>query len=72
MWTSGYTIVQAHAFPLGVLDEMLFYVRDIANPSMADQYFPVVRHKDFYIGHSWASGIAGGTRTQESSTEVLS
>ena len=33
-------------------------VRDIANPSKDDHYFPVHRHKDWYMGHSWASGIA--------------
>ena len=51
-------------------EQILYFVRDIANPSMQDEYFPVARHKDFYIGHSWASGVSGGTRTQESSSEV--
>ena len=51
-------------------EQILYYVRDIANPSLDDQYFPVARHKDFYLGHSWASGVSGGTRTQESSSEA--
>lgn len=52
--------------------EMLsFIARDIANPSSADPFFPVVRHRDWFAGHSWASGVANGagSRDQESSTE---
>ena len=40
------------------LEHILVMVRDIANPSKDDHYFPVHRHKDWYMGHSWASGIA--------------
>ena len=32
-------------------------LRDIANPSHADPYYPIVRHKDWYLGHSWAQGV---------------
>lgn len=32
-------------------------IRDIANPSAEDPYFPAFRHKDWYLGFSWASGI---------------
>ncbi len=44
-------------------DYVLDLIRDIANPSHADNYFPVTRHKDWYLGHSWASGLFefGGT-----------
>ena len=57
--------------PTANRESILYFVRDFANPSATDEYFPVARHKDFYIGHSWASGISGGTRTQESSSEAI-
>jgi endo-1,3(4)-beta-glucanase len=47
-------------------------VRDICNPDPSDPDFPFVRHKDFFDGHSWASGLfqqANG-KGQESSSEV--
>jgi endo-1,3(4)-beta-glucanase len=56
----------------------LMLVRDIANPSTADPFFPTWRHKDWYLGFSWASGIVtiqGGPypngRNQESSSEAV-
>lgn len=47
--------------------------RDIANPSTSDPYFPVTRHKDWYLGHSYAAGlfVFGDGRNQESSTEAI-
>ncbi|KAJ7460901.1 glycoside hydrolase family 81 protein [Mycena galericulata] len=49
------------------------FARDIGNPSTADPYFTVARCKDWFAGHSWASGIAngGGTRDQESTGEAI-
>lgn len=47
-------------------------LRDICNP-VADADFPQVRHKDFFDGHSWASGLfqeANG-KGQESSSESI-
>lgn len=46
---------------------------DIINPSPQDPYFPVTRCRDFFAGHSWASGIANGagSRDQESSGEAI-
>lgn len=32
-------------------------VRDVANPSSFDKYFPVFRNFDWYHGHSWAHGL---------------
>src|SRR3569833_1803999 len=32
-------------------------VRDYANPSAKDPYFPVSRSFDWYAGHSWAHGL---------------
>lgn len=47
-------------------------VRDICNPDATDTDFPFARHKDFFDGHSWASGLfpqANG-KGQESSSEA--
>lgn len=47
-------------------------VRDICNYDAGDPDFPIARHKDFFDGHSWASGLfqqANG-KGQESSSEV--
>ncbi|OWF42274.1 Endo-1,3(4)-beta-glucanase 1 [Mizuhopecten yessoensis] len=45
--------------------------RDVGNPSYIDKYFPVVRHKDAYMGFSWATGVVPGQRQEESSSEGL-
>lgn len=57
---------------------VLTLIRDIANPSNGDNFFPKWRHKDWYLGFSWASGIvtiAGAPypngRNQESSSEAI-
>ncbi|ODQ80184.1 glycoside hydrolase family 81 protein [Babjeviella inositovora NRRL Y-12698] len=46
-------------------------VRDVANPSSLDTYFPVFRSFDFFHGHSWAHGLfaAADGKDQESSSE---
>ncbi|KAK4457840.1 hypothetical protein QBC42DRAFT_211796 [Cladorrhinum samala] len=46
-------------------------VRDIANPSTQDRYFPVWRCFDWYHGHSWAHGLFDTLdgKDQESSSE---
>ncbi|KAI1334565.1 glycoside hydrolase family 81 protein [Xylariaceae sp. FL0016] len=46
-------------------------VRDIANPSPKDKYFPVSRNFDWYHGHSWAHGLYETLdgKDQESSSE---
>ena len=46
-------------------------VRDVANPSSQDQYFPVFRSFDWYNGHSWAKGLfeSGDGKDEESSSE---
>jgi endo-1,3(4)-beta-glucanase len=47
--------------------------RDIGNYDSNDKHFPLARHKDFYDGHSWASGLfwQGNGKSQESSSESL-
>lgn len=46
-------------------------VRDTANPSIADTYFPVSRGFDWYHGHSWAKGLfeSADGKDQESTSE---
>ncbi|GAB5365517.1 hypothetical protein AAMO2058_001065100 [Amorphochlora amoebiformis] len=55
-------------------EAILLMVRDVANPSSKDKWFPVFRHMDFYAGHSWAGGVfrsfANG-RNQESTSEAV-
>jgi hypothetical protein len=52
--------------------------RDYANPSTSDTHFPQWRNKDWYMGFSWASGIALAAgqpfrngRNQESTSEAV-
>ena len=46
-------------------------LRDYANPSTEDPYFPVYRAFDWYHGHSWAHGLyqVDDGKDQESSSE---
>jgi endo-1,3(4)-beta-glucanase len=48
-------------------------VRDIANPSIADPFYPITRHKDWFVGHSWAQGLdpTYDGKNQESSSEAV-
>lgn len=48
-------------------------VRDYANPSSSDKYFPVWRSFDWYHGHSWAHGLTAmyDGKDQESSSEDM-
>ncbi|KAG0651291.1 hypothetical protein D0Z07_1589 [Hyphodiscus hymeniophilus] len=54
-------------------DYINFFARDIINPSPQDPYFPITRCRDWFAGHSWASGIANGagSRDQESTGEAV-
>ena len=55
-------------------EEVLLLIRDIANPSPDDVYFPTYRMKDWYLGNSWAFGIGAlypNGRNQESSSEAI-
>lgn len=54
--------------------QLLNFVRNFANPNRNDVSFTFARHKDFYVGHSWASGIIpnfGERANQESSSEAI-
>ena len=56
-------------------EQVLLFARDIANPSKEDRHFPVFRQKDWYQGHSWASGVPLppylNGKNQESSSESI-
>jgi endoglucanase Acf2 len=58
-----------------MFERALILVRNIANPTDEDEFFPAFRHKDWYQGHSWASGIHSPVfengRNQESSSEAI-
>nr|ADX01234.1 endo-1,3-beta-glucanase [Debaryomyces hansenii] len=46
-------------------------IRDVANPSEDDTYFPVSRMFDWFQGHSWAAGLfaSGDGKNEESTSE---
>ncbi|KAF5017743.1 hypothetical protein F66182_10313 [Fusarium sp. NRRL 66182] len=48
-------------------------VRDYANPSSSDKYYPMWRSFDWYHGHSWAHGLTPmwDGKDQESSSEDM-
>ncbi|KAJ4312405.1 endo-1,3-beta glucanase [Fusarium piperis] len=48
-------------------------VRDFANPSSNDKYYPLWRSFDWYHGHSWAHGLTAmwDGKDQESSSEDI-
>lgn len=52
---------------------ILDIVRDYANPSSQDPFYPVARNKDWFDGHSWASGLFpfGDSKNQESTSESV-
>jgi endo-1,3(4)-beta-glucanase len=54
-------------------NQILSIVRDIGNSSTLDTYFPMTRCKDWFAGHSWATGIFSfaDVKNQESSSEAL-
>ncbi|EEQ38914.1 hypothetical protein CLUG_03040 [Clavispora lusitaniae ATCC 42720] len=54
-----------------VKDWVTTLIRDVANPSSGDDYFPVSRSFDFYNGHSWAKGLypSSDGKDEESSSE---
>ena len=56
--------------------KVLLYIRDYANPFADDDFFTAWRHKDWFLGSSWASGIVSAEnsphgRNEESSSEAI-
>jgi endo-1,3(4)-beta-glucanase len=62
-----------HAWLMSRKQQIVNLVRDFANPSKLDGFFPVTRNKDWYDGHSWAAGLFnyGDSKNQESSSESV-
>jgi len=56
---SAAAIVAKHRPQWGVkyFERILLYIRDIANPSADDEFFPMYRQKDWYLGNSYAAGL---------------
>jgi len=54
------------------LPQLMPLIRDVASPK-ADSRFPQARHKDWFDGHSWASGLFpfGDAKNMESSSECI-
>lgn len=52
-------------------EQVNILIRDVANPSENDKYFPVFRLFDWFQGHSWAKGLfaSGDGKDEESSSE---
>ncbi|KAF9276664.1 hypothetical protein BGZ68_009865 [Mortierella alpina] len=48
-------------------------IRDVANPSSEDPYFPFFRYFDWFMGHSWSQGLfssADGKNEESTSEDV--
>ncbi|KAL1877327.1 hypothetical protein VTK73DRAFT_8780 [Phialemonium thermophilum] len=69
--------VIAHLDPswiAGNKDYVNTLVRDVANPSSKDKFFPMWRNFDWYHGHSWAHGlyeVLDGKDQESSSEDVM-
>jgi endoglucanase Acf2 len=63
------------AWAIDHYEDVLLLVRDYANPSAEDTAFPTFRNKDWYRGHSWASGLTepmfNNIMNQESTSEAI-
>jgi endo-1,3(4)-beta-glucanase len=56
------------------LDDMVhLMIRDTANPSRQDQWFPRFRHFDWFVGHSYSHGVSpfADGKDQESTSEEV-
>jgi endo-1,3(4)-beta-glucanase len=67
--------ILAHIDPTWLTTANVAYVnaliRDVANPSDSDPYFPVSRSFDWFVGHSWSKGIFASAdgKDEESGSE---
>jgi len=71
LYAMGYYATHYPAWAQANRGRIVAIARDVGNPSFNDVYFPIVRNKDFYVGISWATGVVGGLRQAESSTEAI-
>eukprot|EP01125_Pyxidicula_operculata_P018918 TRINITY_DN678_c0_g1_i1.p1 TRINITY_DN678_c0_g1~~TRINITY_DN678_c0_g1_i1.p1 ORF type:complete len:733 (+),score=123.68 TRINITY_DN678_c0_g1_i1:113-2311(+) len=56
-----------------LIPQIIDLIRDVANPSSDDPYFPITRHFDWFTGHSWAMGLdfVPDGKNQESTSEAV-
>ena len=54
-------------------DAVRHLIRDYAEPSGLDPDYTAVRHKDWFLGHSWANGLFSfvDSKNQESTSEAV-
>ncbi len=54
-------------------DWVTLLLRDVANPSSDDPYFPMFRSFDWFMGHSWSQGLFASAdgKDQESTSEEV-
>lgn len=73
MYTAGVLAKADPAWAAKWKEQLLVILRDIAEPSGADPHFTQARCKDWYMGHSWASGITefADGHNQESTSESI-
>jgi len=71
LYAMGYYATYYPSWAQANRERIVSIARDVGNPSFDDQFFPIVRNKDFYVGISWATGVVGGLRQAESSTEAI-
>ncbi|XP_023932662.1 uncharacterized protein LOC106163518 [Lingula anatina] len=71
MYALGYYTKYYPSWAKANRERILFLARDVGNPSYRDTHFPIVRHKDTFMGFSWATGVGPGTRQEESASEAI-
>ncbi|KAL1924322.1 uncharacterized protein VTP21DRAFT_7357 [Calcarisporiella thermophila] len=73
VYTSALLLYLDPSTPTSHITYTLTLIRDVANPSSADPYFPVFRNFDWWVGHSWASGLfpsADGMNEESTSEDI--
>ena len=75
-WAYAVAVACRHAAcDADLLDQIRVLAADFAESSQADASFAFARHKDWYLGSSWASGVClpanPNGRNQESSSEAI-
>lgn len=75
-WAYAVAVACRHAAcDADLLDQIRVLAADFAESSQADASFSFARHKDWYLGSSWASGVClpanPNGRNQESSSEAV-
>jgi len=73
LYTIAYCIYKDASWGTQNKEAILWLARDIGNPSPQDTFFPIARHKDWFAGNSWATGVIPNAPKvqQESSSEAI-